>query len=69
MPKFLSTIELKRGEFAFHFTHGLLALKWYDKKDVHMLSSKHTSVEITDMGKEEDIEEMREDHVWKLECH
>jgi hypothetical protein len=37
--------------------------------DVHMLSSKRTSVEITDMGKEEDIEEMREDHVRKLECH
>lgn len=51
MPKDLPTLKLKKGEFAARSSHGLLALKWIDRKDVYMLSTKHASVEMCDTGK------------------
>jgi hypothetical protein len=33
--------KLKKGEVAVSFRRKLMALKWKDKRDVHMLSSIH----------------------------
>ncbi|KAG0433428.1 PiggyBac transposable element-derived protein 4 [Dictyocoela muelleri] len=51
MPKTLVLDKLKRGEVATQSTSGLLALKWKDKKDVYLLSTKHKNSEIIDTGK------------------
>lgn len=35
--------KLKRGEIQYSHTHILLALKWQDKREVHMLSTIHST--------------------------
>ena len=42
MPKF--TKKLSKGETEVFHSKELLALKWHDKRDVHMLSTVHTNV-------------------------
>ncbi|KAG4074871.1 hypothetical protein HA402_009296 [Bradysia odoriphaga] len=51
MPKDLPKLKLKKGESAARSSHGILAMKWVDRKDVYMLSTKHANVEMCDTGK------------------
>ena len=51
MPADISTIKLKRGEYQAWFCNNILCLKWKDNKDVHFLSSKHETANITTTGK------------------
>lgn len=46
MPKELTEMKLKKGETgetATRSSRGILALKWSDRKDVYLLSTKHTN--------------------------
>lgn len=45
MPKVFSSMKLKKEEVKTLSSHGLLALKWRDKKDVHILSTKHSNAD------------------------
>lgn len=51
MPKDLAKLKLKKGETAIRSTRGILALKWSDRKDVFLLSTKHVNEQMTDTGK------------------
>ncbi|XP_014487785.1 PREDICTED: piggyBac transposable element-derived protein 4-like isoform X3 [Dinoponera quadriceps] len=51
MPKVFSSMKLKKGEVKTLSSHGLLALKWRDKKDVHILSTKHSNADLINTGK------------------
>lgn len=51
MPKELRALKLKKGEVAARSSHAILALKWIDRKDVYMLSTKHANAEMCDTGK------------------
>lgn len=51
MPKDLASLKLKKGEIAARSSRGVLALKWSDRKDVYLLSTKHKNAEMTDSGK------------------
>ena len=41
MPKAIKNTKLKKGEVIFRQRDNLLALKWFDKRDVFILSTKH----------------------------
>ena len=41
VPKVFSQVKLKQGEVIFRRRDNLLALKWHDKRDIHMLSTIH----------------------------
>ncbi|KAG8237308.1 hypothetical protein J437_LFUL016170 [Ladona fulva] len=43
MPKKLASMALKKGEVHTLSSRSLLALRWRDKKDVYMLSTKHSN--------------------------
>lgn len=49
MPKDLPINKLKLGEHVQKTCNGLLALRWKDKRDVYMLTTKHASVELTEV--------------------
>lgn len=51
MPKELTDLKLKKGETATRSSRGILALKWSDRKDVYLLSTKHVNEQMTDTGK------------------
>ena len=51
MPKDFITTKLKRGEYRMRSCNGILALKWEDKRDVHIFSTKHEKVEMTEQCK------------------
>lgn len=51
MPKELRTLKLKKGETSARSSRGILALKWIDRKDVYMLSTKHSNAQMVDTGK------------------
>lgn len=51
MPKELNELKLKKGETATRSSRGILALKWSDRKDVYLLSTKHMNAQMTDTGK------------------
>lgn len=51
MPKVLSSLILKKGEVQTRSSRGLLALRWRDKKDIFMLSTKHLNANMVDTGK------------------
>ncbi|XP_076652738.1 piggyBac transposable element-derived protein 4 isoform X1 [Halictus rubicundus] len=48
MPRDFITAKLKKGECRMRSCNGILALKWKDKRDVHIISTKHESVEMTE---------------------
>ncbi|XP_071054995.1 uncharacterized protein [Onthophagus taurus] len=50
MPKDLCNIKLKRGEYAIRSCNGILAIKWKDKRDVYIMTTKHETVEMTTQG-------------------
>nr|XP_034194807.1 piggyBac transposable element-derived protein 4-like [Osmia lignaria] len=54
MPKDLSTNKLKPGERVYRTCNGLLALRWKDRRDVYMLTTKHASVELTEVTDKRD---------------
>lgn len=70
MPKELQSLKLKKGEVEARSSHGILALKWIDRKDVYMLSTKHTSPEMTDTGKKRILKggKREEKNVMKPKC-
>ena len=47
LPKALTEVKLKTGEMCFRRSDTMLALKWFDKRAVLMLSTIHDAVEIT----------------------
>jgi hypothetical protein len=51
MPPDISSKKMKRGEYQTWSSNNILAIKWKDNKDVHLLSSKHERVNIIAMGK------------------
>ena len=51
MPKKLESYKLKKGEARTVFCRGILSLCWHDKKDVFIMSTKHSKVEMVDAGK------------------
>lgn len=50
MPKDLCNVKLKRGEYAIRSCNGILAIKWKDKRDVYILTTKYETVEMTTQG-------------------
>jgi len=48
MPKNIQTKVLKKGECLWRSCNNLLALRWKDKRDVYMISTKHKSVEMVE---------------------
>ena len=50
MPKELASLKLKKGEAKMLSSHGLLALRWKYKKDVYMLSTKHSNIDLVETG-------------------
>ncbi|XP_017795982.1 PREDICTED: piggyBac transposable element-derived protein 4-like [Habropoda laboriosa] len=50
MPGDFVKAKLKKGECRIRSCNGILALKWKDKQDVHILSTKHESVEMTEQN-------------------
>lgn len=48
MPKNIQTKSLKKGECLWKSCNNLLALRWKDKRDVYMISTKHESVEMVE---------------------
>ncbi|XP_043485876.1 piggyBac transposable element-derived protein 4-like [Polistes fuscatus] len=53
MPKDFLKKKLKIGEYEMRSCNGLLAIKWKDKRDVFILSTKHTTVEMTEQIKKQ----------------
>ena len=51
MPKELASYKLKKGEVRTLSCKGILALRWHDKKDVYVISTKHSGAEMVDTGK------------------
>lgn len=51
MPPDISSRKLKTGEYQIWSCNNILCVKWRDNKDVHFLSSKHVSADITPTGK------------------
>jgi len=51
MPKELTSYKLKKGEVRTLSSKGILSLRWHDKKDVYILSTKHSKAEMVDTGK------------------
>lgn len=50
-PKELKSVNLKKGDTKIKSCKSLLALKWKDRRDVYMLSSKHVNEKIINTGK------------------
>ncbi|GFS90652.1 hypothetical protein NPIL_5061, partial [Nephila pilipes] len=51
MPKKHSKSKLRKGEVRSLSSRGLLALRWCDKMDVYILSSKYCNDDIRDTKK------------------
>jgi hypothetical protein len=51
MPPNISSRKLKKGEYQIWSSNNILCFKWRDNKDVHFLSSKHETADITPTGK------------------
>jgi hypothetical protein len=47
MPPDISKNKLKRGEHEIWSANNILCVKWKDNKDVHFLSTKHKSADVT----------------------
>ena len=47
MPNAFGKAKLKVGEWKMRSCNGILAIKWKDKRDVHIISTKHETVEMT----------------------
>jgi hypothetical protein len=43
--------KLKRGDAQILFSHDIAAIRWIDKKPIHMLSTMHSNISMTDTGK------------------
>lgn len=50
MPKDLCSVKLKKGEYVIRSCNRILTLKWKDKRDVYMLSTKFETVEMISLG-------------------
>lgn len=50
MPKDLCNVKLKKGEYAIRSCNRILAIKWKDKRDVYIMTTKHETVEMTTQG-------------------
>ncbi|XP_017795072.1 PREDICTED: piggyBac transposable element-derived protein 4-like [Habropoda laboriosa] len=48
MPQDLQKHILKKGEFMWRSCNNLIALRWKDKRDVYMLSTKHKTIEMVE---------------------
>ncbi|XP_043529386.1 piggyBac transposable element-derived protein 4-like [Frieseomelitta varia] len=51
MPRDFVRAKVKKGEYKVRSCNGILALKWKDKRDVHIISTKHETAEMTEQGK------------------
>jgi hypothetical protein len=52
MPEDLKKINLKKGEAEARYSQRIMAIKWSDKRSVSILTTKHTKIEMTDIGRE-----------------
>jgi hypothetical protein len=43
MPKALQKAQIKKGQLVFHQKNNVLALRWRNKRDMWMLSGRHTA--------------------------
>ena len=53
MPKDIQKRILKKGECVWKRCNNLLALRWTNKRDVYMISTKHESVEMVEQSDKE----------------
>lgn len=44
-------MQLKKGEAKIVYSNGIAAIKWRDKIDMHVLTTYHKALEMTDTGK------------------
>lgn len=51
MPRKLASLKLKKGEVKTLSSHGILALRWHDRKYVYMITTKHSSADMIEPGK------------------
>ncbi|KAG8238002.1 hypothetical protein J437_LFUL017791 [Ladona fulva] len=51
MPKEFKKMSLNKGEAGVLYSKGVVAFKWRDKKDVHLLSTYHKDLEMKKTGK------------------
>ncbi|KAG8238149.1 hypothetical protein J437_LFUL017262 [Ladona fulva] len=68
MPKKLAAMAFKKGEVHTLFSRSLLALRWRDKKDVDMLSTKHSNASMKETGKKRRRKDGSEESVSKPAC-
>lgn len=50
MPRNFVKARLKKGECRMRSCNGILALKWKDKQNVHIISTKHETVKMTEQN-------------------
>lgn len=48
MPRDFVKAKLKKRECRMRSCNGILTFKWKDKRDVHIISTKHETVEMTE---------------------
>lgn len=66
MPQVFKETKLVKGEAIKRSGRGVLAIKWCDRKDVHLLSTEHKDI---DMKAAKTIKRgTTEEHVWKPKC-
>ena len=68
MPKGLAALKLKKGEFQSRSSRGLLCLRWRDKKNVYILSTKHSNVNMINTEKKRYKKDGGVENVVKPEC-
>nr|XP_033335544.1 piggyBac transposable element-derived protein 4-like [Megalopta genalis] len=51
MPKELAAAKLKRSDVISRSCNGILVAKWKDKKDIYVMSTKHTKIEMVEVEK------------------
>lgn len=51
MPKQLATAKLKRSNVISRSCNGILVAKWKDKRDIYVMSTKHTKIERVEVEK------------------
>lgn len=51
MPKELAAAKLKRSDVISRLCNGTLIAKWKDKKDIYLMFTKHTKIEMMKVEK------------------
>ncbi len=51
MPGDLVKSKIKKGDYMIRSCNGILAIKWMDRREVHFISTKHESIQMTEQNR------------------